>query len=187
MDPSQTKTNGESDVCSLAYVSRDVDRHGRVRYYLRMPGRPRERIREEFGTPAFERAYWRARKGLIDRKPKRRDPAPMREPGKARSGEIYFIEAIGTIYVKIGFSHDADLRMADLQVASPHQLRMLFRIGNADENLERALHLHFDHLRIRGEWFRAARELNDFMRETSAEGYQAIIRHGIKWRKPEAL
>jgi len=39
------------------YLSRDTDRHGNVRWYVRPPGRQKVRLREEFGTPAFWAAY----------------------------------------------------------------------------------------------------------------------------------
>ncbi|GLK68117.1 hypothetical protein GCM10008179_17550 [Hansschlegelia plantiphila] len=49
----------------LRYLSRDIDRHGNVRFYVRVPGRNKVRIRaslNEDGTasPAFMDAYWKA-------------------------------------------------------------------------------------------------------------------------------
>jgi hypothetical protein len=35
------------------YLSEDRDRHGNVRIYVRVPGRPKVRIRAPFGTDEF--------------------------------------------------------------------------------------------------------------------------------------
>jgi hypothetical protein len=39
------------------YLVEDVDRHGNIRLYIRLPGRPKVRIREPFGTDEFIAAY----------------------------------------------------------------------------------------------------------------------------------
>ena len=68
------------------HLSRDVDRHGNVRWYVRMPGRPKVRIREEYDTPAFWSAYRDAMAGKVTVKPK--DGAGRRKaalPGSFRS------------------------------------------------------------------------------------------------------
>jgi integrase/recombinase XerD len=39
------------------YLVEDVDRHGNIRLYVRIPGRPKVRIREPFGTDEFIAAY----------------------------------------------------------------------------------------------------------------------------------
>lgn len=41
----------------IDYLSRDVDRHGNVRLYVRRAGCPKVRIREKIGTQAFWEAY----------------------------------------------------------------------------------------------------------------------------------
>lgn len=46
------------------YVVYDPDRHGNARYYLRMPGKPKVRLRETPGTAAFEEEIAAARLGL---------------------------------------------------------------------------------------------------------------------------
>lgn len=48
----------------LAYLKRDTDRHGTVRYYLRMPGKPTVRMEGDPESERFRRAYWNLRKGL---------------------------------------------------------------------------------------------------------------------------
>src|SRR6185437_6797876 len=45
---------------TLKYLITDIDRHGNTRRYVRIPGRPKVRIREQIGTPEFMSAYQRA-------------------------------------------------------------------------------------------------------------------------------
>lgn len=45
------------------YLLVDRSRHGKTRYYVRMPGQKMVRIRAEPGTQEFVDAYWAARKG----------------------------------------------------------------------------------------------------------------------------
>lgn len=44
----------------LKYLSEDVDRHGNVRLYVRIPGRPKIRLKATPGTAEFLRAYEQA-------------------------------------------------------------------------------------------------------------------------------
>ncbi len=46
------------------HLSRDTDRHGNVRWYVRMSGKPKVRIRGEYGTAAFWSAYRDALAGI---------------------------------------------------------------------------------------------------------------------------
>lgn len=64
------------------YLLRDVSRHGRVTYYVRLRGRPKVRLPEglEPRTPAFTEAYWSARKS---------EPKTIAAP--ARPGTFRFI------------------------------------------------------------------------------------------------
>jgi integrase/recombinase XerD len=50
-------THAQSMKIRLKYLVEDVDRHGNVRCYVRMPGRPKARIKERFGTDEFMAAY----------------------------------------------------------------------------------------------------------------------------------
>ena len=43
------------------FVTRDVDRHGNVRYYFRRKGEPKIRLYGDFGSEAFTKAYYEAR------------------------------------------------------------------------------------------------------------------------------
>lgn len=75
---------------------------------------------------------------------------------------LYFIEAVGTEYIKIGRSADPDRRLAQLSTGSPTELKIIGRLGGGAE-VEKELHAQFDHLRERGEWFKATPELTAFL------------------------
>lgn len=47
------------------FLSRDVDRHGNVRWYVRVPGKPKVRIRHEYDSPRFWAVYSEVRAGRI--------------------------------------------------------------------------------------------------------------------------
>jgi len=52
----------------LKYVWEDVDRHGNVRIYIKVPGRKKVRIRQQPGTPEFMAAYNDAVEGVSRRR-----------------------------------------------------------------------------------------------------------------------
>ncbi len=68
------------------------------------------------------------------------------------TGFVYFIEAVGLRAVKIGFSHDPQHRLAELQPSCPVQLRLLAAVPGT-ESIESTLHHKFLNQRIHGEWF----------------------------------
>ena len=72
--------------------------------------------------------------------------------------QIYFVQAASGP-IKIGFVKKAMVhRLKDLQVGNHEVLTLIgWKLGTVSE--ERALHVRFRHLRIRGEWFRPAPEL----------------------------
>src|SRR4051794_8958760 len=60
------------------YLTGDVDRHGKPRWYVRRPGKAKVRLREPYGSPAFFAEYMAA---LTDDRlpavvPRNRKPAP---------------------------------------------------------------------------------------------------------------
>lgn len=77
---------------------------------------------------------------------------------------VYFLQVGVDGPIKIGFTADVESRVATLQTASPFPLRLLGRVPG-DEERERAIHLEFAHLRLRGEWFSPAPELLEFITE----------------------
>ena len=79
------------------------------------------------------------------------------------TGSIYFVEAVGTGLVKIGFTNRwVSQRLRELQTTSPHYLRLLHSIdGTAGD--ERNLHVRFAKCHHRGEWFRLGDEIMEFL------------------------
>jgi excisionase family DNA binding protein len=77
--------------------------------------------------------------------------------GDGARGFVYFLAAIDGP-IKIGFARDVSERLAALQIANPHPLRLLASLPGT-VRLERALHRRFAEHRLRGEWFRPAPEL----------------------------
>jgi integrase len=57
----------------LQFLVEDVDRHGNVRLYFRVKGRPKVRIREKIGTPEFHEVY----QALLHRKTPQQRPDVM--------------------------------------------------------------------------------------------------------------
>lgn len=63
-------------------ITRDVDRHGNVRFYFRVPGKPRVRLRGDPGSEDFALAYFAARNG---------EPAPTPRQTGPRRGTFGYI------------------------------------------------------------------------------------------------
>ena len=71
-------------------------------------------------------------------------------------GNVYFIRD-GLGHVKIGLTKDVLQRKKELQTANPCELE-IFYVMHLDkyfdaQNIERALHKKFSHVRMCGEWF----------------------------------
>lgn len=67
-------------------------------------------------------------------------------------GLVYFIHAISTDYVKIGWTRDISKRFRQLATASPHKLQLL-GIHPGEMGLEKAYHSEFSSYRHNLEWF----------------------------------
>lgn len=81
---------------------------------------------------------------------------------RASTGHVYFVEAVGTGRVKIGFSDNWRARVNDLQVGCPFPLRRLLVIPGTI-TLESEMHLRFRDHRIQGEWFTLCPEIEAFL------------------------
>lgn len=77
---------------------------------------------------------------------------------------LYFIEAKGTGFVKIGRSSNPERRLSQLATGSPNELILLGTISGGHD-LEQSLHQDFSHLRGRGEWFNLTPALHRFIRQ----------------------
>lgn len=69
--------------------------------------------------------------------------------------------------IKIGFAFNPHSRARELQTAHYEELFVLgvCACGRNARNVEAAIHSKFEHLRIRGEWFRSTRQLLVFIAE----------------------
>lgn len=65
---------------------------------------------------------------------------------------VYVIRAEGTDAVKIGLASDPIARMKQLQIGTPHRLKIIREIAG-DRRDEKSFHRHFKKFRQFGEWF----------------------------------
>jgi hypothetical protein len=79
-------------------------------------------------------------------------------------GAVYFIRAGRRGPIKIGYSGDVAKRLGALSSQSPLPLDVLGIISPASRSTENLLHRRFREHRLYGEWFRANRELLDFIK-----------------------
>jgi hypothetical protein len=89
-----------------------------------------------------------------------------KNPSKAK-GHVYFILAKTSQMIKIGFSRDPQKRFTDLSTGSPEPL-VLWGTVPGSFGAEALLHRRFNHLRIKGEWFKATDEVFEHL-ENMAE------------------
>lgn len=83
---------------------------------------------------------------------------------------IYAI-GINDEFCKIGFTNNIKQRIRQLQVANPMKMDLLFLVeGGLAE--EQQLHKVFDHLKIKGEWFKYSVEIENYFK----------LKGCIKWR-----
>lgn len=89
------------------------------------------------------------------------------EPTFKSSAFVYFVLNVDSNAIKIGMAKDIDKRLKSLQTSSPAKLQLLKAIQVAGikeaAELESKLHRNFAHLRITGEWFKAEKELFDYL------------------------
>jgi hypothetical protein len=83
--------------------------------------------------------------------------------GKNALLSLYFIQAESGL-IKIGQSENPHARLKALQQGTAETLALLKIIPPSPTRLtERQIHQKFQHLRVRGEWFRPGPELIDFI------------------------
>lgn len=78
---------------------------------------------------------------------------------------IYFIEAVGTGMVKIGFTHrSAETRIKAFATHTPFEIKLLATCpGTKCE--EKTFHKMFSEKRVRGEWFLLDEDISEYIRE----------------------
>jgi len=74
------------------------------------------------------------------------------EPGRG-AVSVYFMRAGSDGLVKIGCATDVEKRRAELQTGCPATLEVIATIPGGRDR-EKALHAHWKHRRVRGEWFK---------------------------------
>ena len=112
----------------------------------------RVRIFAEPGTPAFDAEYAAIQGGII---PRREYDPPW---------YVYFIQGLDGSPIKIGRALNPEQRLKDLQVGHTDALRILAIVYDPKgRQFEAELHERFKSHKIRGEWFRPAPEIADFI------------------------
>jgi len=82
---------------------------------------------------------------------------------RTKNCHVYF--ARSSDYVKIGFTRGSvQSRVRAIHYASPSNVELLGSIPGSNW-LERALHFQFRHLRVKGEWFQFAEDIQHFLDE----------------------
>lgn len=89
---------------------------------------------------------------------------------------IYFIESRRAKAIKIGLARDPEKRLRTLQTASPTKLRLIATCPGGPRE-EMLMHRRFASIRLRGEWFRATRELYEFASGCNAGRHRAYRPH----------
>jgi len=84
-------------------------------------------------------------------------------PQKEVENCIYFIHAIGTERIKIGWAAILSVRLYNLSCSSPFPLKVLCAIPGSRTD-EAELHRRFDKIRVHNEWFLYTDELMEFIK-----------------------
>lgn len=98
--------------------------------------------------------------GVVKAHPIRYEPDYV--PPSQRGGVVYFIQSGEKGPIKIGWSEDVARRLAELQTANAHPLRVLGTTPGTLED-ELSMHTRFAHLRMEAEWFRCDPEILEFV------------------------
>jgi hypothetical protein len=80
--------------------------------------------------------------------------------------QVYFIEAVGSGYIKIGVARSVSKRLGIMQIGCPFPLRLLATCEGGITR-EREIHRKFNELSFRGEWFHDSPLLRTFIRRFS--------------------
>lgn len=101
---------------------------------------------------------------------------------------VYFLEAVGLSFFKIGVTHDLGKRVAALQTGCPAEIQLLW-LRRGGYELESHLHDVYASRHAYGEWF----QLDDEIREVAAQHrmwhsreiwtYFLRNRHDLGWSK----
>lgn len=76
---------------------------------------------------------------------------------------VYFVQEADNGAIKIGYADWPKKRLKELQVGNPRELRIIGLLLTDDHREESRMHRRFAAHRLRGEWFRPAPELVEFI------------------------
>jgi hypothetical protein len=76
-------------------------------------------------------------------------------------GVVYFVEAEGTGFIKIGKTNNIEKRLRSLQTATPH--RLILRKCLTGATHEKNMHDFYKEYKIRGEWYKLDGKLKDYV------------------------
>jgi hypothetical protein len=77
---------------------------------------------------------------------------------------VYFVKAVGTNRVKIGYtSNNARARIQQLKTSCPDELRIVHWLPDADRTVEKRLHRTFKTSHINREWFHYRPEISRYL------------------------
>src|SRR5947207_2529709 len=86
----------------------------------------------------------------------------LMDPNNPPVEQVYFFKENATNAIKIGRSYDVRMRFEQIQSGMPQELEFLgFMQGSWAK--EKEMHSKFEHLRLRGEWFRFDQSIVDFI------------------------
>jgi hypothetical protein len=85
-----------------------------------------------------------------------------------RESRVYFVQAEGGGFIKIGHAVNLAQRLATMQLGCPLRLQILVNVPGGVRR-EKELHVRFKAYRRHGEWFEPADELLAFIEEMRAE------------------
>lgn len=103
------------------------------------------------------------------------------EHGKAaarrisKEAQVYFIMAIGSGCVKIGFSENPEKRLLQMQIGTPAKLILAGSVP-IHQRYERVIHDYLRKHNVQGEWFGLSDEVIEFMRVATDEGRDGVMR-----------
>lgn len=80
---------------------------------------------------------------------------------KEREDTIYIINSAH--YIKIGFTRNIDQRIHALRTSSPLDVELVASFPGTKDD-EKELHAMFNHIRVRGEWFHAHRDIRRWLK-----------------------
>jgi|GEM_PF-5101312 len=99
---------------------------------------------------------------LLSPKPQQKKPGSSAGFGGKGRQWIYFVQLEGQPKLKIGITTDVNARIAQLQTASPYQLKLVAVIAGTAAT-EKSYHRRFKQYRTSGEWFDLAGDLKKFV------------------------